>query len=630
MFESWNQKPYLEVMKSFNELMTQGVGDLERGDARSACANFKRALKKNKNNPDALHLLGLAEHYMGQSSRAIHSIKKALRFSGKNVQYLNNLGQIEMAAGLLESAVSTYSEALKNAPNQIEVMNNLGNALIELDRAAEAICFLERAHQIAPHYLPAAYNLARAYFCLEEFEKPVLLCEEVLKADSNYPDVRTLLGLAYHRIRRTAEGIKVLNDAIAIYPHGPEPFRNLILIFDEAGRSKEALETVERALTAFPDMPDFIERQAVFYRRLGDFAEAAARARELTGYPGWRGSGYVMLSHMRALTTDEGDLKDIQKLLNAPGLEDTERADLNFALYALEDGAGNWDEAFNYLSTANNLMRKQRPFDAGELKRLHDDKIIQFTDDMIKAPRPFEDGHPSVVFIVGMPRSGSTLIERILASHPQTMSVGEASALIEVEHKIGLVDLHPNSQDELDAKICDARKAYFDQLPPVPSHCDFLIDKQLSNYRNVGLINLIFPESRIIHAVRDPMASGFSCYEQRFTEGQEFSFDLDNIGTYSIELMRMMNHWKAISNVPILDVRYEEIVQSQRDMTEKILAYCGMPWDESCLRFFMSGGEVRTASSVQVRQPLYKDKIASWQRYESKLGALKRVISHGS
>jgi tetratricopeptide (TPR) repeat protein len=617
-------------MKSFKTLMEQGIHALEQGNANKARSKFKSVLKMDKDQPDALHLLGIAEHKCGQNLRAIQCIRKAVRVSYANVQYLNNLGQIEVAAGRVEDAVDTYLKALDVAPDQVEVLNNLANALAKSNRAIEAINYLERARQISPRYLPAAYNLARIYLQEKEFAKTVSLCEAILATDERYPDVRTTLGLAYHRVNRSEQGIKILREAIATNPADRESVKNLILVLDETGRSVEAIETVERAVAAFPGSPEFIERQAIFYRRKGDFIAASAAARELSQYPGWRGCAYLMLVSMLALNSDGSDIRNIRSHLKAPDLEDDERADLNFALYGVENDAGNWDDAFVYLSHANNLMHKARPFKIDDLRRLHIHIREAFAEEVIHQPRIYDDEYPCCIFIVGMPRSGSTLIERIIASHPRAASVGESQALIDVEREFDIEALHSDASDEINAKLQGARRAYFSQHPAMPNDCNVLIDKQLNNYRNVGLINLLFPESRIIHAVRDPMAIGFSCFEQRFSQGQEFSFDLASIGEYYTELMNMMDRWKKMSKVPILNVQYEEIIDNQRAMTDKILEFCGLPWDERCLRFFKSDGAVKTASVVQVRQPLYTDKVAHWQNYEHNLAPLKNAIQLGA
>jgi len=614
-------------MNSFGVLMEQGVKALQKDDAKSARTKLKKALKFQKDHPDALHLLGIAEHKCGQTQKAIQHIKRAVKISGPNAQYLNNLGQIEAEAGRIGDSVETYTKALEVAPRHVGILNNLANAIASSNRSEEAIAYLELALEIDPRYLPSVYNLARLYTRGSEFEKAAILCETILKEDQDYPDVRTILGLAYHRTQRTQLGVDVLKAAFTINPADVEAMKNLVLVLDESGRIEEAIATVERGLQLLPDWPEMIERQATLYRRLGNFAAAADAARKLSRHQGWKGSAYLMLANMRCLDAEGYDVRDIRAYLNTRELGDQEKADLNFALFISEDAAGNWDVAFEFLSLANALMAKTRPFDIDALRDHHDQIMAEFTREKLEDTLTHEDVPFSPIFIVGMPRSGSTLVERIIASHPNVTSVGESQALPGVAHQIGMDA--PRSEGFAPAgwSLRRARQAYLKRLKSQPSAGSIWVDKQPENYRNIGLINRIFPDCRIIHAVRNPMAMRLSCFEQRFTEGQNFSFDLVSIGHYFAELSRLMDYWKSISSVPILDVHYEDMIENQRAMTERILDFCSLPWNDACLRFFENSGEVRTASAVQVRQHLYDKKVAHWQHYERHLEPLRNALN---
>ncbi len=307
---------------------------------------------------------------------------------------------------------------------------------------------------------------------------------------------------------------------------------------------------------------------------------------------------------------------------------------VHFALgKALED-VGDYGRAFEHFLKGNALKRREVHYDeAAEERNL---QLIADVFDSSLIERFAGVGDPSAVpiFIVGMPRSGSTLIEQILASHPQVQAAGERSNLDRIVRTATGADKQipfPASIRALDTDgFRRLGQAYLASLPALGPGQERITDKTPSNFHHVGLIRLILPNARIIHTMRDPVDTCVSCFSTLFAQGQTFSFDLAELGRYYRRYDELMKHWRSVLPAgALLDVSYAEVVDDLEAQARRLIEYCGLPWDDRCLSFHETSRPIRTASNVQVRRPLYRSSLARWRRYEAFLEPLLAELHPG-
>ena len=300
-----------------------------------------------------------------------------------------------------------------------------------------------------------------------------------------------------------------------------------------------------------------------------------------------------------------------------------ERPQLLFALANVLDRLGRYDEAFDQVRAARQLLHI--PYDPAEHERGITTRIESFcAANMAALPRAtHSDRRP--VFIVGMPRSGTSLVEQILSSHPEVYGAGELEDLLSIASRVGGAGgrNYPHTLARLDSPILNRlSQGYLDRINSLNSTARFVTDKMPLNFLELGLIELMFPGSRIIHCVRDPLDTCLSCYMTDIAAGVTFARDLPTLAAYYRQYERLMDHWKSVLSIPILDVRYEDVVEDLEGQTRRLLQFMKLPWDDRCLTFHQNRRGVATASREQVRRPLYASSVGRWKHYRSQLAEL--------
>ena len=322
----------------------------------------------------------------------------------------------------------------------------------------------------------------------------------------------------------------------------------------------------------------------------------------------------------------------MQRQLESPGLSDEARAQFSFALgKALED-RGEYARAFEQYDRGNRTRRKLESYDPVQTEVINERIRAVFDAEFLARHAGSGDTDPSPIFIVGLPRSGSTLIEQILASHSQvdaTHELPEVGRLIlqinrESRDKITYPEAVRDFDDEAWAKL---GRSYIDATRQYRRDAPRFLDKKPNNFASIGLLSLALPNARFINARRHPLDTCLSCYKQLFARGQPFTYDLVEIGEYYLEYDRMMAHWSAVLPDRVLDVQYEDVVADLEGQVRRMLVFCGLSWEDACLRFYETERAIRTASSEQVRRPIYDSSIGVWRHYESELAPLIDVLA---
>jgi tetratricopeptide (TPR) repeat protein len=469
--------------------------------------------------------------------------------------------------------------------------NNSGNLLASLGRHEEALAQFQLALSVQPDRALAHYNLGTALGALNRHEEAVAHYRKALAERPDYPAALNNLGNSLHALVRPAESLEAFERLVALDPgHAPTHFGvgNALQVL---GRVDEARQAFERAAALAPGVP-------LFHRALVE---------------------------TKRLREDDPQLAIMENLAqHITSLPESEQIELHFALAKANDDIGRTERAFEHLQDGNMLKRRSIVYDErAELGALRAIERV-FTSEMMGARRGLGDPSEVPVFILGMPRSGTTLVEQILASHPRVFGAGEMFHLPELISAGHAGARFPSGFSSLSGEqLRQFGSRYVERLQSFAPEADRIADKLPANFRFAGLIHLVLPKARIIHVRRDPVDTCFSCYTKLFPSGQDFTFDLGELGRYYRAYESLIEHWRsALPAGVMLEVQYETLVADLEGQARRMIEYSGLQWDERCLRFYETERSVRTASFAQVHKPLYGNSIGRWRPYRAHLRLL--------
>jgi tetratricopeptide (TPR) repeat protein len=527
----------------------------------------------------------LRHHRAGRIEHAVTRYQRALALSPEHADAHNNLGVAFVALGRPVDAIAHYRKAIVLNPSHCNAHSNLGTALVSLERFDEATRSYERALALNPHHADGHYNLAIALTAQGRSSDAMTCYEMALALRHDYTEAHNNLGNLLAAQGKTDAAIAHYQQALAVHPHHASALNNLGNMFRDLGRFDEAMGHFDRAIAIRP-----VSAEAHYHR-----------------------------AEIKTFRTGESDLTALEALARRSDLPAVKAPFIHFALAKALEDTGDFERAFAHLRRGNELKRSQIHYDergTGEMIRR-----VAAVFDRGMLDRAHGTGDPSAapIFVLGMPRSGSTLIEQILASHHKIHGAGELEDLAACLPKgfpECLIDASPDSLRQMGQK-------YLSRLPALPDGKVCVVDKLPNNFLRIGLIRMILPNARIIHTVRNPIDTCVSCYSKLFAKGQEFTYDLGELGRYYRSYSELMTHWTSVlPQDAMLHVAYEDVVSDLEGQARRLVEYCGLPWDPCCLDFHRTSRPVRTASAVQVRKPLFRSSVDRWRKYEKGLGPL--------
>lgn len=547
--------------------MAEAARQQAAGNPAAAEKLYRQLLARTPDFHPAWHGLGLIACQVGKLPLAADLIGKAITLDGSAPLYHRNLGEICRRLGRLAEAIGADERAVALAPDDRDAHYNLGLAYTDSNRHGEAITCYRRALALNPDHNLSWNNLGAA---LEKM------------GDKDGAEA------AYAK-------------AVAIDPRHAEAQNNLGAIFSEQGRLEEARRCFAAATEASPG-----------------FVEA-----------------HYNLSSLKTYLPDDPHLATLEALAaQSATLPVAARIRYNFALGKAREDVGEYDRAFTAYADGNRLQHSLLPHDESQAEAtLTRIKEIFAWDFLTKPPgaSPGSRAGKMPVFIVGMPRSGTTLIEQILASHPAVFGAGELVDLHEVihgaPHAISGQPFTAWAPKLTDDEFLSLGENYLERVWRLNPEAVGITDKMPANFFYIGMIRRMLPQARIIHAMRDPMDSCLSCFARLFNDTMAFAYDLGTLGRYYVRYMQLMDHWQAtLPEGTILNVRYEEVVADVEGQARRMLAYLGLPWDDACLAFYNNKRLVKTASVAQVRRPIYTTSVTRWQRFGPHLDPLFEIV----
>ena len=544
-------------------------------------------------------------HKAGQFAEAEPLYRQYLAAAPSAAHAWYLLGTVCQAQGKLAEAETHLRKAMQMKPELAEAPYHLGITLAQQARHFEAAEYFHRALQIKPDFASAHFHLGNTLSAQGRFDE----AEQAFRMNLwlNPKDATTCLLLANSLLRqlKSDAALATLEQAAKLAPDSVEVRTAWGLALVELGRASEAIPRLQEVLRMKPDhVPVYGLLSELARERVYRFADA--------------------------------DIGTARKLLADKTRSIADQVVLHFALGYVLDTQGKYDEAFEQFRQGNELKRQihqQRglAFDIKVHRELVSDLIAAFPPALFQKLAAF--GHPSEtpVFIIGVPRSGTTLVNQILAAHPQVAAPGELIDIANIMSDLPRLLKQPRTLDlmgRLDQKIVQSlAERYLQRLQQLGGAVPRVTDKMPENYFYLGLIAVLFPKARVIHCRRNPLDTCVSCYTQHFQDVR-FSTSLENLGLYYREYERLMAHWRNVLPIRMMEVQYEDLIARQEAVSRELIAHCGLEWNDRCLAFYEQPGVVHSASRTQTRQPVYTRSVERWKRYEAHLGPLIKALNY--
>jgi tetratricopeptide (TPR) repeat protein len=574
--------------------------------------------------------LGLAEQYCrgGRLAEARAMCLGVLVARPDEPKALHILGVVAQRSGNFPEAIEHLQRAVEYAPDVALYHASLGEACRLAARTKEAIAHARRALELKPDYAEALGNLALAVANLERLDEAAELLRRAIVTEPQHPDLHLRLGFVLVNQGRLEEAQATLEQVLALCPTSHDAFNLLGRIAFMRGSLDLALAHYRRALELKPDLIDACSGVGHALHSLGRFAEAADAYRRALELDPENTRSHLNLTAAKTFIEGDPQLAAMEVLECSGRVPEGERLFLHFALGKAYADLNEHARSFEHLLRGNALKRAQVRYDEAATLALIARIETIFTPALLKKKARLGERAHLPVFVLGMPRSGTSLIEQILASHPHVLGAGELTTLEEVIGEVRASrDLlpYPDCIPALDAaSIRRIGALYLTRVRHLaPAGTIRVTDKMPSNYLLIGLIHMALPNARIIHTVRDPVDTCISCFSRLFMLEHNYTYDLAELGRYYRAYQRLMAHWhRVLPSGRILDVRYEELVANLEREARRIVAYCGLDWDPRCLAFHRTQRPVRTASAMQVRRPIYMSSIGRRRVYEPFLGPL--------
>jgi tetratricopeptide (TPR) repeat protein len=601
------------------------------GGHAEACPAYREAIRLDPGFAEACTNLGLSLVAVGSAEEAVGIFETALGLSPAHVGAHANLAMALASLGRHEAAVAHFEAALAGSLGMAETHNNFGNSLATLNRHPEAITQYLKALERRPEFAEAHNNLGNALAALKRRPEAAAHYRKALALRPDYAEAHNNLGNVLVAQDRHADALTHYRQAIAIQPGFADAHSNLGNALAALDRHQEALAAYRGALALDPALAQAHAGIGAVLQTLGQLQAARLEFETAVSLAPRRAEFHHGLAGVKRFAAGDPQLAAMQALERGPAALSAEaRVPLHFALAKAHDDLGDAVRALHHWVEGNAGKRVEIDYDEVETLRIIERTAAVFSPELMRRQAGQGDASPVPVFIVGMPRSGSTLIEQILASHSKVFGAGEiadfnAAATSLLEERSNLRAPFPDLVAEMTPEQFRRVGAhYVEGVRARAPAAERIIDKALGNFLFAGLIHLALPNARIIHARRDPVDTCLSCFSKLFAAATlPFTYDQVELGRYYRTYDALMVHWRQVLPAGVMiEVQYEDLVADFEPQARRILDHCGLEWEESCRRFHLTQRPVKTASSTQVREPLYRAAIGRSQPYRAMMTPL--------
>jgi tetratricopeptide (TPR) repeat protein len=602
-----------------------------QGRLDRAAAIYEAALELEPDNPQALHLLGLVMLQMGNPGRAVVLCAKAVALRPGEASFHATLAEAHWALGDVDNAIACGRAAVALEPDNPELLSNLGSSVLSLGDLDSAVRYLRDAIRLAPSLGPAQSNLATALRRKGERAEALKHAREAVRLQGGSAAAQNNLGELLLEVGEVKAALDHCREAVRLAPsfaaaqHG---LGNALLVsglmWEAETCFREAIRLDPKSAAARASLADLLEQ-------VGDFDGAQALLREVLGLdPNHVGALSRLATRLRDRLPD-ADRTRIAMLLANPRLPDDARSKLQFGLAHVHDAERHFDKAAALLAEANasaraDFRRRGMAYDADDHRKHVDALIAAFNPEFFERVRGMGLDTERPVFVVGLPRSGTSLCEQILASHPQVFGAGElriAGAIFRsIPDAVGKTGDPAAALSDLDAPaVGRLALSYLEALDALDRTSDRVVDKMPENTQYLGLIAALFPRAKVIYCRRDVRDVALSIWMTEFAQVR-WACHIDDIAGRIREHRRLIDHWRQVLPVSMSEVDYEDIVGDHENTARRLIAGCGLNWNPACLEFHKTRRAVRTPSTVAVRQPIFSTSVGRWKNYERTVAEL--------
>ncbi len=621
--------------ESLRQTLQKAVAQQQSGNLNAAERKYRSILGVVPNHTDALQFLAVLLQQSGKTKAALHFMRRALKINADNPVINSNQAEIFRLQGNYEAAETYANKALELNPDLIDPLVILGSISQEKQNYAKAANYYAAALNLTPNDITVRNELGNVFSAQERFREAADQYQLALEQNNQFDDCRINL----------ADTLISLGEAELAISHYQILLRrqpdNIALLLKLA-RSLISLQSIAarailvHALKLDKNNAEIHFWLGVYEQTMGAFEQAGGHFKTAIALNPDYYDPWYRLSLDKGFTPTDEQLRLLKTTFGRLQSADTNNPELitlGFSLGRFHEQRSDFDNAFKYYQVGNRIKTAQQPFD----KQQHDvqiDNIIKIFDSEFFDQRQGWGNQANLpIFIVGMPRSGTTLVEQIISLHPSVHGGGELQLMLKLA-----ADLKPDDENTASShaqriailkqsEVTILSDRYLQQLQALNPQSQYISDKMPGNYFRLGVIFLLFPNAKIIHCQRDAMDTCWSCYQQNFESGLAFTNNLESLGHAYLGYQRLMRHWHQVSPRRIIDIKYETLLQNPESESRRLLDHCGLDWQPEVLNFHQQQRPVSTASLWQVRQPLYQSSIGRWRAYERYLQPLREILN---
>ena len=636
---------------------------LKKNEFNLAEQQLSEILKKFPDDPNALRLSGVSSLEQEKPEVALIPLQKAIRVAPEFLQAHENLAQAWTQLGDLKKAETCFKKCLEIDPSNFTNWKSLGDVLADQRKDEEADKAYKNAISTDKKYLDLQKAMSQVQKGnLGEAER---IYREILSDDPNNVDALRLLALLASRTGAVDQAINMLENCTKIAPDyalawenlakmyrqkdDPDSLQKAAFCFSKAtelrpdwaegwaglgtmqtrsSQHKEGIESYRKSIELKANQPRVHLSLGHVYKTTGNQEECINSYNEAISFDNNFGEAYWSLANLKTYKFSGEEILNMKERVELTEVPEREKVHFLFSLGKAFEDMGSYDESFEYYKRGNDLNRGRTTYDPKAIEALSERLKLFFTEDRFNKYKGSGDNSNSPIFIVGLPRSGSTLIEQILASHSKIEGTMELPNIMNIARKLGNSTkertAYPEVIDTLQGiDLADLGKSFLDETQFLRAGKQHFIDKMPNNFSHIGLIKLILPNAKIIDARRNPMDTCFSCFKQLFARGQAFTYDLSEIARYYVNYVNLMDHWDKVLPGYVYRVQHEDLLNDQEGVTRDLIDFCEVDFESSTLEFYKTKRAVKTASSEQVREPINTKGLNQWKNYETHLKDLK-------
>ena len=617
------------------DLFEEAVTLHQAGRFSEAITQFEKTIESRPFWPLPFLHLGMLYQDQGRWSDALAIYREGVRLCPDAARLRHNLGTLLSEMGQPDEAWTHCSEATRLAPDQAEVRVSLGNVLAILGQSDQAKAQYEQAIELAPTLANAYARLGLLARSVGQLDYALNCLKHAIQRDPTDASFHIEAGGVLYELERSDEAIAATQEAIRLKPDVANYHNSLGYLFQDQGCMNEALSAYNEAVRRRPDYADAFLNIGVLHTELGEKSESVTAFREALRHNPDHPEALAGLGLALRNKIEPDELAAAERVMARRDIPESRRAVLLYGIAQVTDARGEYERTAALASEANAIysasaLRSNRGYSTKEHHDYVSQIIAAYSPDHFERVQDWGNSSVRPIFVLGLPRSGTSLIEQILASHPKVHGAGELNLMRDNYRSIpalvgksapGVECIGQLNRDHVHILA----KRYLERLLVIDSETEHVVDKMPDNYLMIGLIAMLFPNASIIHIRRDVRDVGLSCWLTHFKHIR-WACDLEHIAQRIVEYQRLMAHWRETMPNRLIEIDYEAVVEDLPNEARNIVEACGLVWDVSCERFHETKRVVRTASMTQVRQPIYRSSLGRWQRYGKHLTPMLDVL----